>query len=141
MIKNAIPPTKAVRRSPHRGGDVRRTEGVLKNMESTRQSKISRLIQKELSEIFLLEAKSMNGVLVSVTSARISPDLSIARVYISVFPSDRGDEIVKNLNKNVRSIRFELGNRLRHQLRIIPELKFFIDDSLDYLERIDELLK
>lgn len=83
----------------------------------------------------------MNGVLVSVTSARISPDLSIARVYISVFPSERGDEIVKNLNKNVRSIRFELGNRLRHQLRIIPELKFFIDDSLDYLERIDELLK
>jgi ribosome-binding factor A len=110
-------------------------------MESTRQSKISRLIQKELSEIFLMEAKAMNGVLVSVTSTRISPDLSIARVYISVFPSDRGDDIVKNLNKNVRSIRFELGNRLRHQLRIIPELKFFIDDSLDYLERIDELLK
>ncbi len=110
-------------------------------MESTRQSKIARLIQKELSEIFLLQAKSMNGVLISVTAARISPDLSIARVYISVFPSDRSDEIVKNLNGNVRSIRFELGNRLRHQLRIIPELKFFIDDSLDYLERIDELLK
>ena len=110
-------------------------------MESTRQSTIARLIQKELSEIFLLQAKSMNGVLISVTAARISPDLSIARVYISVFPSNRGDEIVKNLNGNVRSIRFELGNRLRHQLRIIPELKFFIDDSLDYLERIDELLK
>ena len=110
-------------------------------MESTRQSKIARLIQKELSEIFLLQAKSMNGVLISVTAARISPDLSIARVYISVFPSNRGDEIVKNLNGNVSSIRFELGNRLRHQLRIIPELKFFIDDSLDYLERIDELLK
>lgn len=110
-------------------------------MESTRQSKIARLIQKELSEIFLLQAKSMNGVLISVTAARISPDLSIARVYISVFPSNRGDEIVKNLNGNVRSIRFELGNRLRHQLRIIPELKFFIDDSLDYLEHIDELLK
>lgn len=110
-------------------------------MESTRQSKIARLIQKELSEIFLLQAKSMNGVLISVTAARISPDLSIARVYISVFPSNRGDEIVKNLNANVRSIRFELGNRLRHQLRIIPELKFFIDDSIDYLERIDELLK
>ena len=110
-------------------------------MESTRQSKIARLIQKELSEIFLLQAKSMNGVLISVTAARISPDLSIARVYISVFPSDRSDEIVKNLNGNVRSIRFELGNRLRHQLRIIPELKFFIDDSLDYLERIDELHK
>lgn len=110
-------------------------------MESTRQSKIARLIQKELSDIFLMQAKSMNGVLISVTAARISPDLSIARVYISVFPSERGDEIVKNLNNNVRSIRYELGNRLRHQLRIIPELKFFIDDSLDYLERIDELLK
>lgn len=110
-------------------------------MESTRQSKIARLIQKELSEIFLLQAKSMNGVLVSVTAVRVSPDLSIARVYISVFPSERGDEIVKNLNGNMKSIRFDLGNRLRHQLRIIPELKFFIDDSLDYLERIDELLK
>ena len=110
-------------------------------MESTRQSKIARLIQKELSEIFLLQAKSMNGVLVSVTAVRVSPDLSIARVYISVFPSERGGEIVKNLNNNMKSIRFDLGNRLRHQLRIIPELKFFIDDSLDYLERIDELLK
>lgn len=110
-------------------------------MESTRQSKIARLIQKELSEIFLLQAKSMPGVLVSVTSVRVSPDLSIARAHISVFPSERGDEIVSNLNGNVRAIRYELGVRLRHQLRIIPELKFFIDDSLDYLERIDELLK
>lgn len=110
-------------------------------MESTRQSKIARLIQKELSEIFLLQAKSMNGVLVSVTAVRVSPDLSIARVYISVFPSERGGEIVKNLTANMKAIRFDLGNRLRHQLRIIPELKFFIDDSLDYLERIDELLK
>ncbi len=110
-------------------------------MESTRQSKIARLIQKELSEIFLLQAKSMSGVLVSVTSVRVSPDLSIARAHISVFPSERGDEIVSNLNGNVRAIRYELGVRLRHQLRIIPELKFFIDDSLDYLERIDELLK
>lgn len=110
-------------------------------MESTRQSKIARLIQKELSEIFLLQAKSMNGVLVSVTSVRVSPDLSIARAHISVFPSERGEEIVKNLSANMRSIRYELGTRLRHQLRIIPELKFFIDDSLDYLDRIDELLK
>lgn len=110
-------------------------------MESTRQNKIARLIQKELSEIFLIQAKSMNGVLVSVTSTRVSPDLSIVRVYISVFPSERGEEIVKNLNGNMRSIRYELGARLRHQLRIIPELKFFVDDSLDYLERIDELLK
>ena len=110
-------------------------------METTRQNKISRLIQKELSEIFLLETKSMNGVLVSVSAVRISPDMSIARVYLSVFPSERSQEIVKNINDNMKSIRYELGTRVRHQLRIIPELKFFVDDSLDYAERIDELLK
>ena len=110
-------------------------------METTRQNKISRLIQKELSEIFLLQTKSMNGVLVSVSAVRISPDMSIARVYLSVFPSERSQEIVKNINDNMKSIRYELGTRVRHQLRIIPELKFFVDDSLDYLERIDELLK
>lgn len=110
-------------------------------METTRQNKISRLIQKELSEIFLFQTKSMNGVLVSVSAVRISPDMSIARVYLSVFPSERSQEIVKNINDNMKSIRYELGTRVRHQLRIIPELKFFVDDSLDYAERIDELLK
>ena len=110
-------------------------------METTRQNKISCLIQKELSEIFLLQTKSMNGVLVSVSAVRISPDMSIARVYLSVFPSERSQEIVKNINDNMKSIRYELGTRVRHQLRIIPELKFFVDDSLDYAERIDELLK
>ena len=110
-------------------------------METTRQNKISRLIQKELSEIFLLQTKSMNGVLVSVSAVRISPDMSIARVYLSVFPSERSQEIVKNINDNMKSIRYELGTRVRDQLRIIPELKFFVDDSLDYAERIDELLK
>ena len=110
-------------------------------METTRQNKISRLIQKELSEIFLLQTKSMNGVLVSVSAVRISPDMSIARVYLSVFPSERSQEIVKNINDNMKSTRYELGTRVRHQLRIIPELKFFVDDSLDYAERIDELLK
>jgi len=110
-------------------------------METTRQNKISRLIQKELSGIFLLQTKSMNGVLVSVSAVRISPDMSIARVYLSVFPSERSREIVKNINDNMKSIRYELGTRVRHQLRIIPELKFFVDDSLDYAERIDELLK
>ena len=110
-------------------------------METTRQNKISRLIQKELSEIVLLQTKSMNGVLVSVSAVRISPDMSIARVYLSVFPSGRSQEIVKNINDNMKAIRYELGTRVRHQLRIIPELKFFVDDSLDYAERIDELLK
>lgn len=79
--------------------------------------------------------------LVSVSAVRISPDMSIARVYLSVFPSERSQEIVKNINDNMKSIRYELGTRVRHQLRIIPELKFFVDDSLDYAERIDELLK
>ena len=110
-------------------------------METTRQNKISRLIQKELSEIFLLQTKSMNGVLVSVSAVRITPDMSIARVYLSVFPSERSQEIVKTINDDMKSIRYELGTRVRHQLRIIPELKFFVDDSLDYAERIDELLK
>ncbi len=110
-------------------------------METTRQNKISRLIQKELSEIFLLQTKAVNGVLVSVSVVRISPDLSVARVYLSVFPSNRSEEIVKNINANMKSIRYELGTRVRYQLRIIPELKFFVDDSLDYIEKIDELLK
>ena len=110
-------------------------------METTRQNKIARLIQKELSDIFLLQTKAMHGVLVSVSLVRISPDMSYARVYLSVFPSERSEEIVNNINDNMKSIRFELGNRVRHQLRIIPELKFFVDDSLDYAAHIDELLK
>ena len=83
----------------------------------------------------------MNGVLVSVSTVRISPDMSIVRAYLSVFPSAKAEEIVKNINNNSKAIRYELGTRVRHQLRIIPELKFFVDDSLDYVERIDELLK
>ena len=110
-------------------------------METTRQNKIARLIQKELSEIFLLQTKSMHGVLVSVSVVRISPDMSYAHAYLSIFPSERSEEIVNNINANMKSIRYELGNRLRFQLRIIPELKFFVDDSLDYAAHIDELLK
>ena len=110
-------------------------------METTRQNKISRLLQKELSEIFLFQTKAMPGILISVSAVRISPDMRIARVYLSVFPSEKAEEMVKNINENMKSIRFELGTRVRHQLRIIPELKFFVDDSLDYIEKIDSLLK
>lgn len=109
-------------------------------METTRQNKIARLLQKELSDIFQKETKSMPGVLISVSAVRISPDMSVARAYLSIFPSERSAEIIKNVNDNVKSIRYELGTRVRYQLRIIPELKFFVDDSLDYLEHIDELL-
>ena len=107
-------------------------------METTRQNKISRLLQKELSEIFLLQTKAMHG---TFSAGRISPDMSIARVYLSVFPSEKAEEMVKNINDNMKSIRYELGTRVRYQLRIIPELKFFVDDSLDYIEKIDSLLK
>ncbi len=110
-------------------------------METTRQNKIARLLQKELSDIFLIQAKSVPGILISVSAVRISSDLSIARAYLSIFPSDKSDEILKNINGNMKAIRYELGTRVRHQLRIIPELKFFIDDSLDYIEKIDALLK
>ena len=83
----------------------------------------------------------MPGTLVSVSAVRISPDMSIARVYLSVFPSEKAEEMVKNINNNMKSIRYELGTRVRHKLRIIPELKFFVDDSLDYIEKVDSLLK
>ena len=83
----------------------------------------------------------MHGVLVSVTRVKISPDLSICTAYLSVFPSEKGEELVENIRANEKSVRYELGTRVRNQLRIIPELRFFIDDSLDYLERIDDLLK
>ena len=83
----------------------------------------------------------MHGVMVSVTKVRVSPDLSSCTAYLSVFPSEKGEEILKNINANEKTIRFDLGRKVRNQLRIIPELRFFLDDSLDYLERIDELLK
>ena len=83
----------------------------------------------------------MHGVMVSVTRVKISPDLSICTAYLSVFPSEKGEEIIKNVNANVKTIRYDLGQRIRNQVRIIPELRFFIDDSLDYIDHIDELLK
>ena len=110
-------------------------------MQETRQNKIARLIQKELSVIFQQQTRAMHGVMVSVTRTKISPDLSICTAYLSVFPSARGEEILKNINANEKTIRYELGTRVRYQLRIIPELRFFKDDTLDYIERIDELLR
>jgi ribosome-binding factor A len=109
-------------------------------MENKRLEKIGRLIQKELSEIFLLQTRSMSGTLISVSAVRLSPDISVARAYLSIFPSDKSAELLANIRENTRSIRFDLGQRIRMQVRKIPELAFFIDDSLDYLEHIDELL-
>lgn len=110
-------------------------------MQETRQNKIARLLQKELSIIFQQQTRMMRGVMVSVTRVKVSPDLSICTAYLSIFPSEKGEEIIKNITASEKSIRYELGTKVRHQLRIIPELRFFIDDSLDYIDRIDELLK
>lgn len=110
-------------------------------MESNRLQKINRLILKELSEIFLLETKKMQGVLISVTQVRVTPDLGIAHAYLSFFPSGKGPELLDNINGNIKSIRFDLGKRVGQQLRVVPNLVFYLDDSLDYLENIDNLLK
>lgn len=109
-------------------------------METTRQAKISRLLQKELSELFRLQTAKTHGTLVSVSAVRISPDLSVARAYLSTFPSERSAEIIKSINASAKTIRYELAQRVRYQLRKTPELTFFVDDSLDYAENIDRLL-
>ncbi|MCR4774448.1 MAG: 30S ribosome-binding factor RbfA [Prevotella sp.] len=110
-------------------------------MQETRQNRISRLLQKELSLIFESQTRKMRGVMVSVTHVRISPDLSICTAHLSVFPSERGEELLENIRANEKTIRFELGKRIHNQMRIVPSLRFFIDDSLDYIDHIDELLK
>ncbi len=110
-------------------------------METTRQAKIARLLQKELSEIFRRQTSKTHGVIVSVSNVRVTPDLSLARVYLSVFPSEKGEEILNNINNSTKTIRYELAQKVRFQLRKTPELAFHLDDSLDYIERIDNLLK
>lgn len=90
--------------------------------------------------MFEKQTRMTQGLIVSVSKCRISPDLSICTSYLSVFPPERAEEIVGNINANARTIRYELGKRVRFQLRIIPELRFFVDDSLEYIKHIDELL-
>ena len=109
-------------------------------METTRQAKISRLIQKELSEIFRQQTAKTHGVLVSVSTVRVSPDLAYAKIYVSVFPFERSNAILEAINEQSWLIRKILGARIRNQLKIVPELEFFIDDSLEYIENIDNLL-
>ena len=110
-------------------------------MDSTRQLKFARLIQKEISNLFSKEGKNYYGSsFVTVTNVRITPDLSVARIHVSVF-QNKGTEVLKKLNQHSREIRKELGERIRNQARIIPELEFFIDDSLDYADRINEIMK
>ena len=106
--------------------------------QSTRQQKVSRELQRYLAE--LLRSKGMayfGGAMVTVSEVRISPDLSIAKVYVSVFPSNRQEEVMKQLE----DLRGELGHLVAKQLRIVPDLDFYLDTTLDYAEHIDELLK
>ena len=109
---------------------------------STRQLKVAREIQKDLAEI--LRSKGMaafSGAMVSVSGVEISPDLSVARVYVSIFPSEKAADVMKTIEENKKALRGELGRKVAKQLRIVPELVFFLDSSLDYVEHIEELLK
>ena len=110
-------------------------------MTSSRQDKVSRLIQKDLSDIFQKESLTLfKGALVSVTTVRISSDLSVAKVYLSIFSTNKDVDTFALINKNKKSIRYKLGQRVKNQLRIVPELSFYLDDSLDYIENIEGLL-
>jgi len=110
--------------------------------ESTRQQKVGKQLQKDIAEIIQQQGMAMyGGAMVSVTAVRMSPDLGLARVHLSIFPSAKAPDVMKVIEQQSRTIRGELGKRTAKQLRVVPELMFFVDDSLDYVARIDELLK
>lgn len=110
--------------------------------ESKRQQKVARQIQKDISDILTKEALELvRGVMVTVTAVRMSPDLGYAKIYLSVFPFDRSAEVMNQVQANEWMIRKALGARIRNQLKGVPELTFFLDDSLEYIENIDNLLK
>ena len=111
-------------------------------MESTRQKKVSKLIQKELADIFLRKNKELApGKLVTITIVRVSPDLSVAKVYLSVYSPGKNDDLLETINEQKKNIRHQLAMRIKNQIKFIPDLIFYRDDSLDYLERIETLLK
>ena len=110
-------------------------------METTRQQKISRQIQRDIADIFQKEAAAiMRGAMVTVTTVRVSPDFGYAKIYVSVFPFERSNAILEAINEQSWLIRKILGARIRNQLKVVPELEWFIDDSLEYIENIDNLL-
>ncbi|MBQ2413372.1 MAG: 30S ribosome-binding factor RbfA [Rikenellaceae bacterium] len=111
-------------------------------MESTRQAKMARQIQKDVAEILLKEAAPLvRGVMASVTTVRVSPDLNYAKIYFSIFPFEKSAEVMRTLEENNWMIRRALGQRIRNQVKSVPELQFFLDDSLEYIANIDSLLK
>lgn len=119
-----------------------KTTTYMEGAESTRQLKVAREIQRDLAEIIRKKGMAaFGGALVTVSGVKISPDLAVAKVYVSVFPSDKGENVLEQIQQSAKSIRGELGRIVSKQLRIVPELIFYLDTSLDYVERIDELLK
>jgi len=112
-------------------------------MESQRQKKISSVIQKDIVDILQRAAVEggLKGTLISVSKVNITSDLSIAKVYISIFPVKGANELLKGIQSNTSLIKHELAQRTRNQLRRVPELLFFLDDSLDYIENIEKSLK
>jgi ribosome-binding factor A len=111
-------------------------------MDTVRQQKVARLIQKEIGSILQKEAKGLYpGGLITVTMVRVSPDLALSRIFLSIFPSDKKNEVFEKLNAEKWRIRHELASLVKKQLRIVPEIAFFHDDSGDYLENIEKLLK
>ena len=110
-------------------------------MEGKRLEKLNQLILKELSEIFRKELRpAVPGLMITVTRVAVTSDLSFARVYLSIYGVDDKPKVVEEVNSNMHAIRGLLGNKIRHQVRQIPELRFIHDDSLDYIENIDTLL-
>lgn len=109
---------------------------------STRQNKISRLIHREMANMFLKINKTRyQGKLITVTVVRVTKDLGIAKIYLSIFPSEFAAEILKEIELNNKQLRGELGRSLGKNLRVIPELQFYIDDSLDYIDHINKLIQ
>ncbi|MBO5029446.1 MAG: 30S ribosome-binding factor RbfA [Muribaculaceae bacterium] len=109
-------------------------------MEGKRQAKIARYIQKELSEIFRKQTAKLGGVLVTVSAVRVTPDLSIAKAYLSIFPPEKAAEILENVRRQSKTVRYDLAQAVRQTLRKCPDLQFYPDDSLDYIDNIDRLL-
>lgn len=111
-------------------------------MENTRQQRIGRQIQRDMAEIFTREgAEIVRGSMVTVTAVRMSPDLGYARIYLSIFPFENNAAVMQAVGSNAWLLRRELGRRIKDQLRTVPELQFFLDDSLEYIERIDRTLQ
>lgn len=111
-------------------------------METNRQKKIAGVLQKDLVNVLQNAAQEgMKGVIISVTKVNVTADLSVAKVYLSIFPNDKRDELIKGIKTNTVLIRHELAQRTRNQLRRMPELTFYLDDSLDYIEDIDASLR